>query len=122
MNGQEAPLDGHTLLVVEALQLHAGAGSLARCLRVDGFAVVQAQSSRDALQVLEGAPGIISLLLVDLAPEHLDAPQFLADVWAREPELPVLFASSTPVEGVPGEMLLSRRGPEDVIRRVRDLL
>jgi two-component system cell cycle sensor histidine kinase/response regulator CckA len=117
-----------TVLVVD--DNDAVRGVTATALRRKGYRVLQAESGATAIDVSRNEPGVIHLLVTDVAMPNMSGPA-LADLLARErPDMRVLFVTgyadaAIAQYGVPidGAALLQK--PYDIgllARRVRELL
>lgn len=72
--------------------------ALVRMFAVDaledaGFAIAEAASANDALQVLQASPGGICAVVVDLGLPDRPGDQLAAEIRRHSPQLPILIAS-----------------------------
>ena len=74
-------------------------------LTVQGYAVIEAASPRDALRIHQAHEGRIDLLLTDVVMPEMNGRQLADHLKAARPEMAVLFMS-----GYTGEALGARRG------------
>ncbi len=76
-----------------------------RCLEQRGYAVLQAASAEDALDVLARHPGRLDLLLTDVVMPGASGPELARRLTAERPDLHVLFVSGYPDDSPAAGML-----------------
>ncbi len=90
-----------------------------------GYRVVAAASGEEALQILDGGPGQLDLLLTDMGLPGILGHELAEQVRARLPQIEVLFMSGT-TEVRPkttlGELLQKPLLPRDLLAKIRNLL
>jgi two-component system cell cycle sensor histidine kinase/response regulator CckA len=62
-------------------------------LRQAGFAVIEAADGRDALELFDGQPAAVDLVVTDVVMPHMGGPALASALRARRPELKVIFVS-----------------------------
>jgi CheY-like chemotaxis protein len=105
-------------------------GILARTLKECGYGVREAGNGTEALQVLEAAPGVVSLIVADVVMPDMGGRDMAARVAERWPDVPVLFTSGyTDGEIVrrglldPGAAFVQKPfAPDTIVRIVRERL
>ena len=97
-----------------------------RVLRRRGFAVLEAEDGREALDVIRGGAGRIDLLISDVMLPAISAPRLIEQVRKHAPDLPILLISGYSAEDVPAEpgtpYLAKPFTPAQLVRRVREVL
>jgi CheY-like chemotaxis protein len=102
---------GTTILLVEDDEIMR---SLTRqLLQEHGYAVVEADDGKSALEWAESHPGLIDLLLTDVVMRRMSGPELVERVSASHPALKVVYMS-----GYTGELIAER----EVLRRGITLL
>jgi CheY-like chemotaxis protein len=104
---------------------------MSEVLREEGYQVLVAQNGEEALRLVEDHPGPIHLLLTDVVMPGVGGKE-VADLMASlRPETKVLYTSGYTNQAVcltagmrgPGTAYLQKPfSPDDLIRRVRDVL
>jgi two-component system cell cycle sensor histidine kinase/response regulator CckA len=105
-------------------------GIMARTLRDSGYAVLEAASGKEALDVIAAEEGRISLLIADLVMPEMGGREMAARVAQQWPKIPVLFTSGyTGLDVVRRGLLEEGRefvqkplAPEELARKVRELV
>jgi DNA-binding response OmpR family regulator len=96
-----------------------------RALEADGFVVLAAGDGREALRILAAAERV-DIIIADLEMPHLDGRRLAAHLADRESAPPILFVSGYDSPGgphrLPGPFLAKPFKPEELGRRVRELL
>jgi len=100
---------------------------VARILRRSGYQVLLAGSPQEALQLAEHEQGAIDLLLTDVVMPDLSGPRLAERLVAIHAETRVLFMSGYSLATMgatfdPDRFLQKPFLPEDLLRKVRDLL
>jgi signal transduction histidine kinase/CheY-like chemotaxis protein len=122
------PTGSETVLVVEdEPQLRA---LMRRTLAGRGYAVLEAEHGRQALEIAAAHPGAIHLLLTDVVMPHLSGKELAERLLALRPGLRVLFISGYSDEAIerhgvltPGAMYLQKPVlPDALARSVREVL
>jgi two-component system cell cycle sensor histidine kinase/response regulator CckA len=75
-------------------------------LRQAGFAVIEAADGRDALELFDGQPATVDLVVTDVVMPNMSGPALASALRARRPELKVIFVS-----GYADELDLERASP-----------
>lgn len=102
----DAKMGRETILLVEdEAQVRAVA---ARMLRARGFVVLEAGDGEAALQLLEGHPGHVDLLLTDVVLPKMGGRVLAEHVVAMRPDIRVLFASGYTEDVILHHRLLQR--------------
>ena len=103
---------------------------LREILKMEGYAVLEASSGREALQVYDQHEDAIDLLVTDIRMSGMDGGELAGRVAERHPGLPVLFISGYtdhPFVQIamhdPHNAFLAKPIPaDDLVRQVRELL
>ncbi|MGH7628963.1 MAG: PAS domain S-box protein [Gemmatimonadales bacterium] len=117
-----------TILVVEDEEMVRGLA--VRCLTDQGYRVVEARTSGEALAYVEMNPGSIDLVLSDVVMPVMGGRELSQRLTRLAPELPVLFMSGYTGEDVVQRGLLDAGAPfeqkpfspESLARKVREML
>ena len=105
--------------------------TVARILRYEGYAVIEARDGADAMRLFEEDDGPIHLVITDVMMPGLTGPALAERVSARQPALPVLFMTGFAEQDVAahlGEVMPNRDlimkpfSPRDLLARVERLL
>jgi two-component system, cell cycle sensor histidine kinase and response regulator CckA len=105
-------------------------GIMARTLRDCGYAVLEAATGKEALDVIAAAEGRVSLLIADLVMPEMGGREMAARAAQQWPAIPVLFTSGyTGLDVVRRGLLEEGRdfvqkplAPEELARKVRELV
>ncbi|HEY6930890.1 MAG TPA: PAS domain S-box protein, partial [Thermoanaerobaculia bacterium] len=117
-----------TILIVED---EASVRSLARrILEKHGYSILAARNGAEALEIAEGHPAPIHLLLTDLIMPGMAGPDLAAQLTALRPQMRVLFMSGYTDDSVVRDGLVSEKGlflqkpftPDGLARKVREAL
>ncbi len=119
---------GETILVVEDEEMVRGLA--VRCLTDQGYRVVEARTSGEALAYVEGNPGGVDLVLSDVVMPIMGGRELSHRLMRVAPSLPVLFMSGYTGEDVVQRGLLDAGAPfeqkpfcpEGLARKVREML
>jgi nitrogen-specific signal transduction histidine kinase/CheY-like chemotaxis protein len=103
---------------------------MARCLRDCGYGVLEAGDGREALELLEGRRGRVSLIVADVVMPDMGGREMATRLAQRWPEVPVLFTSGyTGLDVVRRGLLEEGReflqkplAPEALARKVREMI
>ena len=117
-----------TILIVEDEEMVRGLA--ARCLTEQGYRVVEARTSGEALAYVEGNPGSIDLVLSDVVMPGMGGRELSHRLVRMAPAMPVLFMSGYTGEDVIQRGLLDRDAPfeqkpfspESLAAKVREML
>jgi signal transduction histidine kinase len=90
---QEAPLPAGQLTVLVAEDDAPLRKYMARCLRLAGFAVLEASDGTEAVEMATNHPGRIDLLLTDVVMPGMNADEVTVRVRGRYPHMRVLYTS-----------------------------
>ncbi len=121
-----APPGGATVLVVEDDE--AVRRMTVRALSEAGYGTVEAVDGRDALDLVSEAPAVPDLVVTDLGMPRMDGYELARRLRADHPSLPVLLISGhvhpdpSPAEGMPWPLLRKPFPPEELVRRVGQML
>jgi two-component system, cell cycle sensor histidine kinase and response regulator CckA len=66
---------------------------VSRALQRQGFSVVTATNGADALSISQSHRGEIELVIADVRMPHMDGPTFAKNLYASDPDIPLLFMS-----------------------------
>jgi len=94
---------GNTILLVEDDEIMRGLTR--QMLQEHGYAVIEANDGKSALEWVEANSGPIDLLLTDVVMRHMGGPELAERMSAVRPELKVVYMS-----GYTGEMMGNREG------------
>jgi PAS domain S-box-containing protein len=119
---------GETILVVEDEEMVRGLA--VRCLADQGYRVVEARTSGEALAYVESNPGGVDLVLSDVVMPVMNGRELSQRLLRVAPTLPVLFMSGYTGEDVVQRGLLDAGAPfeqkpfspESLARKVREML
>ena len=119
---------GETILVVEDEEMVRGLA--VRCLSEQGYRVVEARTSGEALAYVEGNPNGVDLVLSDVVMPVMGGRELSQRLTRVAPSLPVLFMSGYTGEDVVQRGLLDAGAPfeqkpfspESLARKVREML
>ncbi|MEO8226703.1 MAG: response regulator [Gemmatimonadota bacterium] len=95
-----------------------------RALEAEGFRVLSAPDGREALRLLN-AEVYVDVVIADVQMPHLDGRMLAAHLAERDRTPPILFVSgydSPRTDSLPGPFLAKPFTPEELRRRVRQLL
>ncbi len=95
-------------------------------LSASGHRVLVAESGSDALVLSLDEEGPIDLLVTDVAMPGLSGPELVERIRVRRPDLPVIYVSGYPGDGIPQDrssrFLPKPFAPDDLLRRVHETL
>jgi two-component system cell cycle sensor histidine kinase/response regulator CckA len=117
-----------TILIVEDDEQVRRA--LARALRLDGFAVVQAENGAVALRAIQGIEHSLKLVLTDIRMPVMDGIELAKVLRAAYPNIPILYmsgylpeaAQGTHLHEVGARLLLKPFGHEVLLEAIRAAL
>lgn len=96
---------GRVLLVEDEIEVRQFA---VRALRRQGYQVLEAGDGVEALQVMEGNPGTVDIVVSDVVMPEMDGPTLFKELRKRNPTMKVIFVS-----GYPNEAFRETLGTED---------
>jgi PAS domain S-box-containing protein len=116
--------EGTVLLVEDEAALR---GMVRLALSQRGYTVLEATDGEGALQVAEGHPSAIHLLLTDMVMPRLGGPELARRLMQRRPEIKVLYISGYATTGHAGdgssaEVLQKPFAIDDLVRKVGELI
>ena len=113
------------LIVEDEVQL---AEQLSHALSEAGYATREAVDGQDALDLVIGSLDVPDLVVTDLGLPRMDGYELARRLRAEHPSLPVLLISGhvhpdpPPIEGTPWPLLRKPFPPDELVRRVGELL
>jgi two-component system cell cycle sensor histidine kinase/response regulator CckA len=100
-------------------------GLFAQALRQAGYEVLEARNGAEAIDVFDGAGGLIDLLLTDIRMPYLGGSELAAKLRAKQPDLRMLFISGyvSQAEIAPDAALLQKPFVRaDLLKAVQEAL
>jgi CheY-like chemotaxis protein len=97
----QRPGDPFTVLVID--DDAAVRALVRRCLTCEGYAVLEAEDGQSGLELLEGHPGGIDLVLTDIDMPRIDGITVARVLAALRPLVGVICMSGTATQGEPGD-------------------
>lgn len=68
--------------------------TIVRSLRENGFAVIEACDSYEALEIIESRPGAVSLVVTDLVLSGINGVELARSIERREPRIRMVYMSA----------------------------
>jgi CheY-like chemotaxis protein len=115
--GSSDGLARQTILLVDDSDLIRSL--ISRGLLRAGYEVLEAGSGPHALEVLAAHARPVDMLITDMTLPLMDGIQLYLELRVRQPRLPVLFVSGSPVDDAPGDFLAKPFKIEELIERVQ---